>query len=120
MSITYKTIQTKQVHISLHKLRNVRHGVFTTNLTPFFDIMALGVGAYFGEGAYLKKYGIPKPLRKIDQQKVFRNDLYAKQDFKAIKNIEFLMVVNRYFSERFTQDFLQKGYIYRFFYFSAK
>ena len=30
------------------------------------------------------------------------------------------MVVNRYFSERFTHDFLQKCYIYRFFYFSAK
>ena len=43
--------------------------------------MALGVGAYFGEGAYLKKYGIPKPEWKIYQQKVFLNDLYTKQDF---------------------------------------
>ena len=33
--------------------------------------MALGVGAYFGEGAYLKKHGIPKPEWKIYQQKCF-------------------------------------------------
>ena len=75
---------------------------------------------YFGEGAYFKKCGIPKLEWKIDQQKVFRNDLYTKQDFLGYKNIEFLMVVNRYFSERFTHDFLQKGYIYTFFYFSPK
>ena len=47
--------------------------------------MALGVGAYFGEGAYLKKYGIPKPEWKIYQQKVFRNDLCTKQDFLDYK-----------------------------------
>ena len=48
--------------------------------------MALGVGAYFGEGAYLKKYGIPKPKQKIYQQKVFLNDLYTKQDFLGYEN----------------------------------
>ena len=53
--------------------------------TPFFDIMALGVGAYFGEGAYLKKYGIPKPEWKIYQQKLFCNYLYTKQDFLGYK-----------------------------------
>ena len=47
--------------------------------------MALGVGAYFGEGAYLKKYGIAKPEWKIYQQKVFRNDLCTKQDFLDYK-----------------------------------
>ena len=50
-------------------------------ITPFFDIIA----PYFGEGAYLKKYGIPKPEWKIDQQKVFRNNLYTKQDFLGYK-----------------------------------
>ena len=54
-------------------------------ITPFFDIMALGGGAYFGEGAYLKKYGIPKLEWKIDQQKVFRNDLFTKQDVLGYK-----------------------------------
>ena len=49
--------------------------------------MALGVGAYFGEGAYLKKHGIPKPEWKIYQQKVFLNDLYTKQDFLGYKKI---------------------------------
>ena len=47
--------------------------------------MALGVGAYFGEGAYLKKYRIPKPEWKIYQQKVFLNDLYTKRDFLGYK-----------------------------------
>ena len=55
--------------------------------TSFFDIMALCVGAYFGEGTYLKKYGIPKPEWKIYQQKVFLNDLYTKQDFLGYKKI---------------------------------
>ena len=67
--------------------------------------MALGVGAYFGEGAYLKKHGIPKPEWKIYQQKVFLNDLYTKQDFLGYEKYRFLMVVNKYFSERFTPVF---------------
>ena len=40
---------------------------------------------YFGEGAYFKKCGIPKLEWKIDQQKVFHNDLYTKQDFLGYK-----------------------------------
>ena len=82
--------------------------------------MALGVGAYFGEGAYLKKYGIPRPKQKIYQQKVFLNDLYTKQDFLGYEKYRVFNGREKVFFREVYPNFLQKCYIYRFFYFSAK